>query len=123
MAKSFKVHPKKWRGRPATGKNPLVSARLPPALIDQIEQWSAANTVSRSEGIRHLVELGLTVARPKKASDARARKAHELAGKQLDQLADQSATSEEQASRKRRLLKGPEEFRGDRVDRPKPRRP
>jgi hypothetical protein len=68
--------------------------------------------------IRQLVEMGLTLAQPKQASRARVRKAQEMAGKQLDQLADQSATSEEQASRKRRLLKGPEEFRGLRVDRP-----
>jgi hypothetical protein len=40
-----------------------------------------------------------------------------MAGDQLDQLADESATSEEQASRKRRLLKGPEEFQNVRVDR------
>jgi hypothetical protein len=61
MAKSIKVHPKKRRGRPATGKDPLVSARLPAAVIDQIEVWSAANEVSRSEAIRRLVELGLRV--------------------------------------------------------------
>ena len=40
-------------------------------------------------------------------------------GKQLDQLADQSVSAEEQESRKRQLLKGPEEFRGVRVDRAK----
>jgi hypothetical protein len=45
-----------------------------------------------------------------------------MAGKQLDELADQSATTEEQAVRKRRLLKGPEEFQNARVDRPKGRR-
>jgi hypothetical protein len=42
-----------------------------------------------------------------------------MAAKQLDQLADKSAAAEEQANRKRRLLKGPEEFRGVRVDRSK----
>jgi hypothetical protein len=34
-----------------------------------------------------------------------------MAGEQIDRLADEAATSEEQASRKRRLLKGPQEFR------------
>jgi Arc/MetJ-type ribon-helix-helix transcriptional regulator len=119
MAKSIKVHPKKRRGRPATGKDPLVSARLPQSLVDQVEQWSAAHAGSRSEAIRRLVELGLTVkARPKQPSRARADKAKAMAANQLDQLADRSATTEEQASRKRRLLKGPEEFQNARVDRP-----
>jgi Arc/MetJ-type ribon-helix-helix transcriptional regulator len=60
MAKSIKVHPKKRRGRPATGKDPLVSARLPQTLIDQVEHWAATNEASRSEAIRGLLELGLT---------------------------------------------------------------
>jgi hypothetical protein len=59
MAKSIKVHLKKRRGRPATGKDPLVSARLPQTLIDQVEGWGTANAVTRSEAIRRLVEIGL----------------------------------------------------------------
>jgi hypothetical protein len=34
-------------------------------------------------------------------------------------MGNSTATTEEQASRKQRLLKGPEEFREARVDRPK----
>ena len=59
MVKSIKVHPKKRRGRPATGKDPLVSARLPPALVAEVETWATTNAASRSEAIRRLVELGL----------------------------------------------------------------
>jgi hypothetical protein len=59
MAKSIKVHPKKRRGRPATGKDPLVSARLPQTLIDQVEHWAGSNEASRSEAIRQLLEIGL----------------------------------------------------------------
>ena len=117
MVKSIKVHQKKRRGRPATGKDPLVSARLPQELIDQVEDWATTNEASRSEAIRRLVEIGLTVkTRPKQPSPAHAERAKEVAAKQLDQLVDQSASAEEQASRKRRLLKGPEEFRDVRVD-------
>jgi hypothetical protein len=76
--------------------------------------------LSRSEAIRRLVEIGLTVkARPKQGSRARADNANAMAADQLDQLADESATSDERASRKRRLLKGPEEFQNVRVDRAK----
>jgi Arc/MetJ-type ribon-helix-helix transcriptional regulator len=65
MSKSIKVHPKKRRGRPATGKDPLVSARLPQSVIDQVHEWAATNEASRSEAIRRLVELGLSAGMPK----------------------------------------------------------
>jgi hypothetical protein len=59
MAKSIKVHPKRRRGRPAAGKDPLVSARLPQPLINDVENWAASNHAPRSGAIRRLVELGL----------------------------------------------------------------
>jgi hypothetical protein len=42
--------------------------------------------------------------------------AAKLAGEAIDRLEDPSATSEERGSRKRSLLKGPEEFREMRRD-------
>jgi hypothetical protein len=60
MAKSaIKVIPKK-RGRPATGKDPLVAIRMPQELIDEIDAWAKryANE-GRSRAIRRLVDLGL----------------------------------------------------------------
>jgi hypothetical protein len=60
MAKSaLKVIPKK-RGRPATGKDPLVAIRMPQELIDEIDAWAKryANE-GRSRAIRRLVDLGL----------------------------------------------------------------
>jgi hypothetical protein len=60
MKKSIKVAPKKKRrGRPATGKDPHMAARMPPALIAEIEAWAEANQIGRSEAFRRLVELGL----------------------------------------------------------------
>ena len=38
-------------------------------------------------------------------------KARDLADQEIDKLSDQSATAEERQERKRRLLKGPREFR------------
>ena len=60
MPKSIKQIPKK-RGRPATGKNPAVVVRFPPAIIGTIDAWGAASEqpMTRSEAIRRLVELGL----------------------------------------------------------------
>ena len=49
----------------------------------------------------------------------KAAKALEMAGKEIDRLSDPSATDEERQRRKRRLLKGPKEFRDVRGNRPK----
>jgi len=57
--KSIKVIPKK-RGRPATGKDPLVALRLPAEMIAEVDDWAARNAVaSRSGAIRALIEKGL----------------------------------------------------------------
>jgi hypothetical protein len=61
MGKSIEVIPKK-RGRPATGKDPLVSTRMLPELIRSIDQWASAHADgSRSEAVRRLVEYALRV--------------------------------------------------------------
>ena len=49
----------------------------------------------------------------------RAAKARAMAGREIDRLSDQSATEDERRRRKRRLLKGPKEFRDVRSNRPK----
>lgn len=48
-----------------------------------------------------------------------ASKAKAMAGEEIEQLRDKSATGEEQQRRKRRLLRGPEEFREMRTDQPR----
>jgi len=49
----------------------------------------------------------------------RTAKAREMASQEIDRLSDPSATDEERQRRKRRLLKGPKEFRDVRGNRPK----
>jgi hypothetical protein len=61
MKKSIKVAPKKRRGRPATGKDPHIAARMPPELIAEVQAWAVTNDTSRSDAFRRLVELGLKV--------------------------------------------------------------
>jgi hypothetical protein len=61
MAKTIEVIPKK-RGRPATGKDPILTFRSPPELTLRIEIWAASQSdprPSRSEALRLLVEKGL----------------------------------------------------------------
>jgi len=48
--------------------------------------------------------------------------ASEMAGSTIDQLGDKSASDEQQAKRKRRLLTGPSEFRDMRDDLPRRKR-
>jgi hypothetical protein len=65
----------------------------------------------------HAPSAQRTAARPKKAAKAR-----EMAGREIDLLIDPSATDEERQRRKRRLLKGPKEFRDIRDKPAKPQR-
>jgi hypothetical protein len=129
MKKLIKVMPKKRRGRPATGKDPQVVLRMPATLIAAVDSWAAANGAIRSEAIRRLVEIGLTVKtkgrlkgeEPKQRQEPKQR-ARDMAGNTIDRMTDTTASPDDQASRKRRLLKGPEEFRNVRVDRPNRKR-
>jgi hypothetical protein len=76
---------------------------------------------SLSEAIRRLVELGLTVKAPAKpvSRSGRMLRTTELAAKAINRISDPAADPDERARRQRRLTKGPEEFRGVRVDRPR----
>ena len=125
MGKSNKVIPKKKRGRPATGKDPVTALRLSPALTDAIEAWAARQNdePNRSEAIRRLVEIGLSKStapkRPQVLSTARqsAARAVELAGNAIDKHSDQNASDDERKVRKRKLIQGPSVFRDARKDR------
>jgi hypothetical protein len=89
----------------------------------EVETWATTNDTTRSDAIRRLVELGLTVrTKAKQPSQVRTDRAKELATKAIDKIIDPSAPSEERAQRRRRLTKGPSEFRKDRGDLPKARR-
>ena len=120
MKKSIKVKSKK-RGRPATGKDPLMGFRAPPALRASVVKW-AENQPDKpglSESVRRLVEIGLTVrTKSKQPTTARAERAKILAWKTLESLTPGAAGNDEKTSRKRRLVKGPEEFQGVRIDQP-----
>jgi hypothetical protein len=112
----------KVMGRPRTGITPLMGFRADPVIRASIVRWAEKqpDMPTLSEAIRRLVEIGLgsvKIARAQKRNDSPT--ARDLAAVQIDRLADSGAPAEEQASRKRHLLKGPEEFREARIDRPK----
>lgn len=122
MAKSNTVLHKKGRGRPATGRDPVTALRLPAALTKSVEAWASQqeNKPNRSEALRRLVELGLTVkGTARQSSSSQKVRAKEMAGIAIDKLTDPGASPDDQAVRKRRLLQGPSAFRETRLDRPK----
>ncbi|WP_428665078.1 ribbon-helix-helix domain-containing protein [Reyranella sp.] len=65
MAGSIQAQPKK-RGRPATGKDPLLTVRAPAQLIEAIDAWATKEGFGRSEAVRRLIELGLAKGRAAK---------------------------------------------------------
>jgi hypothetical protein len=93
-------------------------------MVGALDAWAKRNNcASRSDAIRQLIESGLAGSQPMGQRSPKAvSKASELAGQQIDKLADPSATDEERHTRKRRLLKGPVEFRDIRGDIPKLKR-
>jgi hypothetical protein len=125
MAKTTVVLPKPNKGgRPATGRDPVRTMRLSDEFIKKVDGWAGKqeDQPGRTEAIRRLVELGLKAQTPTKLirrSTPNKLRAAELAAKTIDKMVDPSAPPEERAQRRRRLTKGPVEFREDRVDLPK----
>ena len=121
MAPRSVISRKKKRGPAPTGKGEPILVRLQPDQLSALDDWIAGHdsAPSRPEAIRRLVEIGLENVQRARPSKQAASKATEMAGREIDRLSDQSATSEERATRKRRLIKGPSEFRDIRSDLPK----
>jgi hypothetical protein len=55
------VHPKKKKkiGRPATGRDPAVTVRIPQETLDAVTRWAKQHDYNRSTAIVDLVERGL----------------------------------------------------------------
>ena len=93
-----------------------ITIRLSRNLLGRIDGWivSQGKAVSRSKAILHLAERGLGSAAVSSKGGKSVRGAKQAAGMasdMIDYLGDQSATVEDREQRKRRLVKGPSEFR------------
>ena len=53
------VNEKRGRGRPATGVDPAVSARLPVGTLKLLDEWAKKWNLTRSQAISRLVVAGL----------------------------------------------------------------
>ena len=102
-----------------------VILEMPTGELKSIDAWiktQPAPRPSRPDAIRRLVEQALAgTQRPQKRSKEAASKAHDMGGQELDRLGDASLSADEREKRKRRLTKGPGEFRDMRGDLPKPK--
>ena len=109
QANKYKKSGERTAGARATASTPV---RLAPAMELAVDKWAKRNGTNRSQAIRRLIALGLAGGQlPRGRSPAARSKAYELASKQVDKLIDPSTPNEERQQRKRRLLRGPREFR------------
>jgi hypothetical protein len=119
------VRTKKRRGPAPTGKGTLVGVRLQPDRLAAIDAWIAEHDASmtRPEAIRAMLDAVLVIVaknpdeKPKIGKQAA--RASEMAAQTIERKLDPAVPPDERAQRRRRLTKGPPEFREDRVDLPK----
>jgi hypothetical protein len=107
---------------PQPGVYPMMGFRAAPVLRASIVRWAEdqPDMPTLSEATRRLVELGLTIKMNTKQRPAgRADRSKELASKTIEKMIDPSVSPEDRTQRRRRLTKGPLEFREARVDLPK----
>jgi hypothetical protein len=115
---------KRGRGRPATDATPVL-VRLQPSQLKAIDGWAAKQVppATRPEAIRGMIDamLHILAKDPGEAPKAakRAARASEMAAQTIERKLDPSVPPEERAQRRRRLTKGPPEFRVHRVDLPR----
>jgi hypothetical protein len=103
-------------------KYPKIGIRTDEQFLKQLDVWRKKqdDLPGRPEAIRRLVEIGLKAAPTEGVrSSPNKLRAAELAGNAIDKMADPTANTRERAQRRRRLTKGPLEFREGRIDQPK----
>jgi hypothetical protein len=115
---------KKRRGPAPTGKGTLVGVRLQPDRLSAVDAWIAKQNapMSRPEAIRAMLDAVLVIVSndpsEKPKAGKQAARASEMAAQTIERKLD-PVPEEERAQRRRRLTKGPPEFREDHVDLPK----
>jgi hypothetical protein len=96
-----------------------VGLRCHRAFLSAVDAWRKRqhDAPARPAAIVRLAELGLSVSGPRgRTSERSASRASAMAGDEIDRVSDPSASAAVRASRKRRLIGGPGEFRAFRKD-------
>lgn len=123
---------RKTSNRPEIGRDPTMAIRFPTKLRGAVVKWAEKqpDTPQISAAVRRLVELGLAAdqAAAGRKSIKRTRntnqeaRASEMAGRVIDGMIDDATPNEDKVYRRRRLIKGPDEFQKLRADRRKSRK-
>jgi hypothetical protein len=103
-----------WGSILMSEKPSALKMRLGRSFLKTVDEWrrKQKDLPSRAEAICQLVERGLANRPPvRQLSKGAKGEAAKMAGREIDRLGDQTVTREERARRKRRLIKGPREFR------------
>lgn len=106
------------------GRDAISAVRLSQQLTADVDAWAEAHNTVRSDAIRRLLELGLSASSFHTPHDCRTVRDQEAeikqqATAQIEMLLDPSLPPDERERRKRRLIDGPPEFSGERIDLPK----
>ena len=64
MDKAINVDKKRGRGRPATGHDPMISARIPVDVLSKLDEWAAVNECTRSTAVALLLTKALDSDKP-----------------------------------------------------------
>jgi hypothetical protein len=123
MSRKRKAKKSRRRGPPrVTGPGTLIGMRVHKPFLALLDDWrkQQEDQPSRPDAMRLLAEARLRQLSPERKARTRpGPEATEMAAQVIDALTDPSVPAENRAKRKRRLLKGPEEFRDIRDDQPK----
>ncbi len=118
MKQSSSVLPKPNKGgRPATGRDPVRAFRLSDKFLAKLDDWSASqeDQPGRSEALRRLVEIGLSVPAKAKPTTDKARRAASVAAEKHAHEHMDSILKDEphhvRAERKKRLTSLPGGFK------------
>ena len=104
------------------GHDAVSAVRLSQELTADIDAWAETHQTTRSDAISQLVTIGLHASRPTAMSETKVQDPlaiEQNAIRLIDQMLDPSLPADERERRIRRLIEGPAEFAGDRIDLPK----
>ena len=115
--------PKGGRTKRRRDPAPQIQVPMSPDELNSLDAWiktQPSPRPTRTEAIRRIVKEALVRGARRKKS---ATTAQEMAGNEIDRRLDAASipAGDERARRKRRLTKGPSEFRDIRSDHPKPK--
>ncbi|NPU11018.1 hypothetical protein HL666_09610 [Bradyrhizobium sp. 83002] len=104
------------------GHDAVSAVKLSQQLTADIDAWAETHQITRSDAISRLLAIGLHASRPPAMTQPKLRDPvaiEQNAIQLIDQMLDPSLPADERERRIRRLVEGPAEFAGERIDLPR----